>query len=264
MPDRFVQPGAPVVEEDPPVRPDKLVKPEDTGEDAMGRPLPVEFPDDSSGKPDLDEDATPEKLQVPAGERPAQGGVPCEDAPGFLDERHEPCGAWASYQIGCHRATEDIGFSQDGENALVRNCRKSCGLCGSEPEDALASEADNTTPQLTTPETAAPETISPQATTPETTTPCDCDNVETETVHVKITAVLTPTAPARGGSLAQREARGGGRRDGSGCDCAGGRSGSAPPAHVELAGPENLPASAVAGALAAAVAAPDAESTTDV
>ncbi|CAK0805751.1 unnamed protein product [Prorocentrum cordatum] len=204
---------------------------------------------------------TPERLpeevsEVPGSDGPPEGGAPCEDTPGFLDERHEPCGAWASRQVECHRATEEIGFSQDGENAVVRSCRKSCGLCGSRPAGAPAPEVDGTAPQPT-----APETTEPENTTLEAATPCDCD--DEETVHVKITAVLTPKTQAPGGSLAQRAARGGGRRYGSGCDCSGGRGGSAPPVHVEIAGAENSPVSAVARALTAAVAAPDVETTPD-
>lgn len=229
------------------------------GSNGSGLPPPLEdVPWDAPGSNGKAPVQVPEMPEVPGNERPPAGGAggSCEDTPGFLDERHEPCGAWAAYvaaKIECHRATEEIGFSQDGEDALIRNCPKSCGLCG-ESKDALAAEA-STTPQDTTPQvTTTPETATtPGAVTPETTTPCDCDDMET--VHVKITAVLTPKGSARsGGSLAQRAARRG-RRTSSGCDC----SGSVPPVHVQLAGPEGLPVAAVANALAAAEAKPDTE-----
>jgi hypothetical protein len=261
------------------------LRPDAPGSNGSGLPPPLEDIEwdapGSNGKAPVQVPEMPEDVdemfvpEVPGNERPpAGGGGSCEDTPGFVDERHQPCAAWAAYTAAkteCHRATEEMGFSQDGEDALIGNCSKSCGLCGESPVAAVANglvaaeakpdtewplaaaeaessrppvwvdppitfAATTTTPQVTTtPETAT----TPGAVMPETTTSCDCDDMET--VHVKITAVLTPKGSARsGGSLAQRAARRG-RRTGSGCDC----SGSVPPVHAEVAGLEGSPVAAV-------------------
>ncbi|CAK0881437.1 unnamed protein product [Prorocentrum cordatum] len=91
--------------------------------------------------------AAPSPRPTPAAGEPAAAaeGAPvegCKDSPGFTDELAADAGLregsdwtgscedWAPFD--CSRAAEDWGFTPEGEEELLRQCPRSCGLCRQE------------------------------------------------------------------------------------------------------------------------------------
>jgi len=54
-------------------------------------------------------------------------GGGCTDVSGFVDAQGYRCSAWVGYN--CRRAVEDYNYTQAQENAILANCRASCGEC---------------------------------------------------------------------------------------------------------------------------------------
>jgi len=53
--------------------------------------------------------------------------TPCEDTPGFIDERGWRCRRWRFNN--CENAESRWGYSPAGEIEILNNCPSSCGLC---------------------------------------------------------------------------------------------------------------------------------------
>jgi len=58
---------------------------------------------------------------------PCSGQVLCFDQEGFLDEYGYPCSHWKGYD--CATANPNAEYTQVGEDAVLQNCRKACGVC---------------------------------------------------------------------------------------------------------------------------------------
>ncbi|CAE8645393.1 unnamed protein product [Polarella glacialis] len=83
---------------------------------------------------------------------------PCEDVPGFIDEWggksvlvpewNGTCAEWVPVLTPCSEAVEVGGYTQNGEDDVLANCRRSCGLCPDEeePKDATVFMITNVTP----------------------------------------------------------------------------------------------------------------------
>jgi len=51
----------------------------------------------------------------------------CTDTTGYTDEKGFDCNSWYAYQ--CQRATEDWGYSQEGEADILEKCPYTCETC---------------------------------------------------------------------------------------------------------------------------------------
>ncbi len=55
-------------------------------------------------------------------------GPVCADVSGFVDAQGYRCSDWVGYD--CARASEDWGYTQAQETAILTNCKATCGQCG--------------------------------------------------------------------------------------------------------------------------------------
>jgi len=64
----------------------------------------------------------------------------CEDATGWVDEKSKTCTSWEGWS--CDKAASLFKYSIAGQDALLKNCRKSCNICTDADLKALQKSSE--------------------------------------------------------------------------------------------------------------------------
>jgi len=102
----------------------------------------------------------------------------CEDNEDFKDAMGYPCSSWRGFDCSTAAETFSFAFDEAAMQALLANCRLSCGLCDPDAEEEVTTTT--TTTAKTTAEATAEPVTTTTTTTVITTTPIPTTTTVTE------------------------------------------------------------------------------------